>query len=99
LQLAVGWVVHSHQRQTPSRRGSVIAGAAGAGEQLSTPVGGTPMLADRQKRADQRSHHRPAERVGGDVRGDQIAVALPVEPLQVAYRGGPFAVTAKRGEV
>ena len=57
------------------------------------------MLPDGQQRPDQRSHHRPAERVRGDVCADQITFTVPVEPLQVANCRRRFAVTAKRCEV
>ena len=33
------------------------------------------------------------------MRGDQVAVARPVQPLQIADRGGTLAMTAERGKV
>ena len=99
LEFVVGRIVDPDQRQPLRRRRREVARAPRRRQQRGAPTGFAPMLADGQQGADQRPHHRPAERVGGDVRGDAVAVARPVQPLQFADGRGAFTVAAERGEV
>ena len=71
----------------------------GLGEKLCTPTDLAPTLPDSKKRADQRPHHRPAERIGGDERGQHLVVAHPVQALQVPDGRRAGAVPAERGEI
>lgn len=65
----------------------------------NVPSRGSSSFTDGLHRPDQTAHHRPAERIGADVRGQSIPLAFPVEALQFSHRRGTVSPLAERCEI
>ena len=99
-QQVIGRVAHGRERQAPRREhlhlGDPVAGVADVRDILDVQ----PPLAHRDARADERAHHRMAERIRLDVRDQHpIRRTMPVELEQRPDRGRLVARLAVGGEV